>query len=61
MSAPFFYVKVKKIIMPDEDQKKPEIPRRMSRIAWPNAKFGLYLAIAIIIAFLLIFYKDLIF
>ena len=47
--------------MSEEEQKKPEIPQRMSRIAWPNAKYGLYLAIIIIIAFLLIFYKDLIF
>ena len=61
MSAPFFYGKFKKIIMSDEEQKKPEIPHRMSRIAWPNAKYGLYLAIIIIIVFLLIFYKDLIF
>jgi len=51
----------KKIIMLDEDQKKPEIPHRMSRIAWPNAKYGLYLAIIIIIGLLLILYKDLIF
>jgi len=47
--------------MSDEEQKKQEIPHRMSRIAWPNAKYGLYLAIIIIIGFLLIFYKDLIF
>jgi len=47
--------------MSDENQKKPKIPQRMSRIAWPNAKYGLYLAIIIIIGFLLIFYKDLIF
>ena len=47
--------------MSEEDQKKPEIPQRMSRIAWPNAKYGVYLAIFIIIGFLLIFYKDLIF
>jgi len=61
LSAPFFCVKFKKVIMSDEDQKKPEIPHRMSRIAWPNAKYGVYLAIFIIIGFLLIFYKDLIF
>ena len=61
MSAPFFYVKFNKIIMSDEDPKKPKIPHRMSRIAWPNAKYGLYLAIIIIIGFLLIHYKDLIF
>ena len=47
--------------MSDEEQKKPEIPHRMNRIAWPNARYGLYLAIIIIIGFLLIFYKDLIF
>ena len=47
--------------MSDEDQKKPEIPHRMSRVAWPNAKYGIYLAIIIIIGFLLIVYKDLIF
>jgi len=46
--------------MTDEEQKKPEEPRRMSRIAWPKAKYGLYLALFIIIVFLLILYKDLI-
>ena len=47
--------------MSDEGQKKPEIPHRMSRIAFPKAKYGVYLAIIIIIGFLLILYKDLIF
>jgi len=47
--------------MSDEEQKKPEKPYRMSRIAWPNAKYGVYVAIFIIIGFLLILYKDLIF
>jgi len=61
LSAPFFYLKFKKVIMSGEDQKKPEIPHRMSRVAWPKAKYGLYLAIIIIIGILLIFYKDLIF
>ena len=60
MSAPFFYGKLK-IIMTDEDKKKPEIPERMSRIAWPNSKYGLYLAIIIIILFLIITYRHLIF
>ena len=46
--------------MTDEEQKKPEEPHRMSRIAWPKAKYGLYLALFIIITVLLIFYKDLI-
>ena len=42
----------------DEDQKKPEIPSRMSRIAFPKAKYGVYLAIIIIVVILLLFYKD---
>ena len=46
--------------MPEEEQKKPEKPYRMSRIAWPKAKYGLYLALFIIIVILLILYKDLI-
>jgi len=46
--------------MPDEEQKKPEIPHRMSRVAWPNAKYGLYLALIIILLALLLLYKDLI-
>jgi len=44
--------------MPEEDQKKPEIPHRMSRIAWPNSKYGLYLALIIILLALLVLYKD---
>ena len=47
--------------MPDEEQKKQEMPERMSRIAWPNAKYGLFLAGIIIILFLLISYRHLIF
>ena len=44
--------------MTDENQKKPEIPSRMSRLAFPKAKYGIYLAIAIIILVLIILYKD---
>ena len=44
--------------MSDEDQKKPEIPYRMSRIAFPKAKYGIYLAITIIVIVLFLFYKD---
>jgi len=47
--------------MSDENQKKPEIPYRMSRIAFPKAKYGVYIAIIIILIVLLILYKDLIF
>ena len=44
--------------MPEEDQKKPVIPSRMSRIAFPKAKYGVYIAILIIVVVLLLFYKD---
>ena len=43
----------------DEDEKK--IPYRMARIAFPKAKYGIYLALAIILIILLILYKDFIF
>ena len=46
--------------MNDKDQKKPEIPRRMSILAFPKAKYGVYLALIIILLVLLILYKDLI-
>ena len=44
--------------MSDEEQKKPGIPHRMSRIAFPKAKYGVYLAIIIIFTVLLLYYKD---
>ena len=47
--------------MSDEDQKKSEIPRRMIRIAWPNAKYGLILAFILIFIVLFILYKDVLF
>ena len=46
--------------MTDENQKKPEIPHRMSKVAFPKAKFGVYLALIIINLVLLILYKHLI-
>ena len=44
--------------MKNEDQKKPDTPNKMANIAFPKAKYGLFLAILIIIAVLLILYKD---
>ena len=44
-----------------DKNKKREIPHRMSRIAFPKAKYGIYLAIIIIVVVLTIFYKDFIF
>jgi len=47
--------------MEDKDQNKNQRPSRMINIAFPKAKYGLYLAIFIIIVSLLILYNDLIF
>ena len=44
--------------MTDENQKKDDTPRRMSRLAFPKARYGVYLALIIIFIILLIFYKD---
>ena len=46
--------------MEENDNNKNKIPSKMARLAWPKAKYGLYLAIFIIILVLLILYKDLI-
>ena len=45
----------------EENNNKNKIPSKMARLAWPKAKYGLYLAIFIIIIVLLLVYKDLIF
>ena len=46
--------------MEENDNNKNKIPSKIARMAWPKAKYGLYLAIFIIILFLLVLYKDLI-
>ncbi len=47
----------------NEDDKKSSYynrPSRMKNVAFPKAKYGFYLAIIIIIAVLILLYKDLI-
>ena len=46
--------------MEENDSNKNKVPSKMARMAWPKTKYGLYLAIFIIIIVLLILYKDLI-
>ena len=58
LSALFFTRFLK--IMEENDNNKNKIPSKMARMAWPKAKYGLYLAIFIIILVLLVLYKDLI-
>ena len=42
--------------MKNEEENKT--PYRMSRVAFPKAKYGLYLAIALILFILIILYKN---
>ena len=44
--------------MENEKDNKNKTPYRMSRIAFPKAKYGVYLAIIIALVVLLILYKD---
>ena len=44
--------------MENEKDNKNKTPHRMSRIAFPKAKYGMYLAIALILFILIILYKD---
>jgi len=46
--------------MEDKEENKNQMPPKMARLAWPKAKYGIYLAVTIIVIVLLILYKDLI-
>ena len=46
--------------MEENNNNKNKIPSKMARLAWPKAKYGLYIAIFIIFLVLVILYKDLI-
>ena len=46
--------------MENEDKNKNQRPFRMINIAFPKAKYGLYIAIFIVVMILLILYGDLI-
>ena len=49
--------------MPDKNSEEGhnKIPYRMSRLAWPKAKYGVVLAVILIVIINLIYYKDAIF
>tara|TARA_B100000029_G_scaffold409719_1_gene411382 strand:- start:76 stop:267 length:192 start_codon:yes stop_codon:yes gene_type:complete len=54
--APFFFTNFK--IMEKEEENKNKTPYRMSRIAFPKAKYGVFLAAVLILLVLIILYKD---
>tara|TARA_B100000131_G_scaffold261692_1_gene257891 strand:- start:185 stop:343 length:159 start_codon:yes stop_codon:yes gene_type:complete len=39
-------------------QQENKTPRKMARLAWPKAKYGVIAAVLIIIVVNLIYYKD---
>ena len=43
------------------NENKNKTPEKMARLAWPKAKYGVVLAIIIIIVGNLFYYKDIIF
>ena len=59
MLSALFFTKFLRV-MEEKDNNKNEIPSKMARLAWPKSKYGLYIAIFIIILVLLMLYKDLI-
>ena len=42
----------------NQDKNQNKVPSKMSRLAWPKAKYGVILAIIIIILINFIYYKD---
>ena len=42
----------------NSEENKNKIPSRMARLAWPKSKYGVILAVIIIIVINLIFYRD---
>ena len=42
----------------NQDASQNKAPSKMARLAWPKAKYGVILAIIIIILVNLIYYKD---
>ena len=45
----------------DTEENKNKTPYKMSRVAWPKAKYGVILAVILIVIINLIHYKDTIF
>ena len=57
-----FIMRPLKIKMEENNQKEQEnkTPSKMARLAWPKAKYGVIIAIIIIVVVNLIYYKDVI-
>ena len=56
-----FRLQIQKMSETNSEENKNKTPERMARLAWPKAKYGVVLAIIIVIVGNLIYYKDTIF
>ncbi len=45
----------------NSEENKNKTPEKMARLAWPKAKYGVVLAIIVIMVINFIYYKDTIF
>ena len=45
----------------DSEENKNKVPYKMARLAWPKAKYGVILAVIMIIIINLVYYKETIF
>ena len=43
----------------EQEENKNKTPHRMSRIAFPKAKYGVFLAVVLVLLVLIVLYKDL--
>ena len=56
-----FKLQIQKMSDTNSEENKNKTPERMARLAWPKAKYGVVLAVIVIIVVNLIYYKDSIF
>ena len=56
-----FRLKIQKMSDTNSEENKNKTPERMARLAWPKSKYGVVLALIIIIIVNLIYYQDAIF
>ena len=61
MLRPLFLILSLKMSDKNSEENFNKTPHKMARLAWPKAKYGLVIAIIIIIVVNLIYYKEIIF
>ena len=56
-----FRLQIQKMSDTDSEEDKNKIPYKMARLAWPKAKYGVVLAVIMIVVINLLYYKETIF